>query len=159
MSIEAFKQLLSSLVQNWGELGLFIFSALESFIQPFPVDPFLIGSVAFGMNPHLALITATLGSITGGAIGYLLGKNLGEPVFLKLFNKKYFKLGHEFFEKWGVWAVLIASVSPIPYKLMAWLSGIFEMNFFHFIIMTSIGRVIRFMIVTYGTIIIMFLAS
>ena len=129
---------------------MFLFSYTESIIQPFPVDPLLALAVAAGSNPHTLLFFASLGAMLGAITAYFLGKYLGEPVFLKLFKKKYYTQGEAFFKKYGVYAVLIGAVTPIPFKIIVWLAGIFEMPFIPFLIMTFIGRVGRFALVVYA---------
>ena len=148
--MQALKDFFISWIEEWGNLGLFLFSYTESIIQPFPVDPILIASIAAGGNPHILLFYASLGAMLGAITAYVLGKYLGEPVFLKLFKKKYYQQGEKFFEKYGIYAVLLGAVTPIPFKVIAWLAGIFEMPFIPFLIMTFIGRVGRFALVIYA---------
>ena len=149
--LHIFKDYFVSWIDEWGNLGLFLFSYTESIFQPFPVDPFIIAAVGAGQDVNTILFWASLGAVLGAITSYYLGKYLGEPVFLKLFKKKYYDQGHEFFEKWGIYAILIGAVSPIPFKVVAWLAGIFEMPFRYFLIMTFLGRVGRFMLVGYAT--------
>ena len=137
------------LVMNYGYIGIFIISFTEAFIQPIPPDIFIIGASFFGLNPILSAIVATIGSTLGGLFGYFLGKRLGHPIFIKLFGERYLYKGEEFFNKYGVYGVIIAGISPLPYKVIAWLSGIFEMHKLLFAIGTIIGRLPRFLAVAY----------
>ncbi|MBT4936597.1 DedA family protein [Candidatus Peregrinibacteria bacterium] len=149
--MQALKDFFLSWIDQWGNLGVFLFSYTESIIQPFPVDPILIAGVAAGSNPHTLLFYASAGALLGAITAYFLGKYLGEPIFLKLFKKKYYEQGEKFFEKYGIYAVLLGAVTPIPFKVIAWLAGIFEMPFGQFMLMTFIGRVGRFALVVYAT--------
>ena len=56
--MQALKDFFISWIEEWGNLGLFLFSYTESIIQPFPVDPILIASIAAGGNPHILLFYA-----------------------------------------------------------------------------------------------------
>jgi len=150
------KEVILSLVEEYGYMGLFVFAFAESIIQPFPVDPLIAAEVGLGNGLAETVFWASLGSILGGIVAYFLGKYLGEPVFLKLFNKKYFTQGHKFFEKWGVFAVLLGAVTPLPFKVIAWLAGIFEMPLIPYIAMVIIGRGGRFLLVAYATDYILF---
>jgi len=143
------QEFFSNLVEQWGDLGLFLFSYTESVFQPFPVDPFIVLFITQGSPVASTVFWASLGAMLGAITSYFLGKYLGEPVFLKLFSQKNYHKGEAFFEKWGIWAVLFAAVTPLPFKIIAWLAGIFEMPFLPFIIMTFIGRVGRFVLVGY----------
>ncbi|MEO2117549.1 MAG: phosphatase PAP2 family protein [Methanocaldococcus sp.] len=137
------------LVMNYGYIGIFIISFTEAFIQPIPPDIFIIGASFFGLDPIVSAIVATIGSTLGGLLGYFLGDRLGHPIFIKLFGEKYLHKGEEFFNKYGVYGVVIAGFSPLPYKVIAWLSGIFEMHKLLFTIGTIVGRLPRFLAVAY----------
>ena len=60
----------------------------------------------------------------GAIVGYGLGKVLGKPVFIRIFGKKTFKVGKKFFNKYGVWGVVIAGLTPIPFKISEWVMGV-----------------------------------
>ena len=47
----------------------------------------------------------------------------------------------------GAWAVGIAGFTPIPYKVFTIASGFFEMNFFIFILASTVSRSLRFFVV------------
>ncbi|XRO75232.1 phosphatase PAP2 family protein [Methanocaldococcus sp. 28A] len=141
--------IVEQIVMNYGYLGIFIVSFTEAFIQPIPPDVFIIGASYFGLNPIISAIVATIGSTLGGLFGYFLGDRLGHPIFIKLFGEKYLYKGEKFFNKYGVFGVIIAGISPLPYKVIAWLSGIFEMHRLLFTIGTIIGRLPRFLAVAY----------
>lgn len=138
-----------NLVGNYGYAGIFIVAFTESVIQPVPPDIFIMGASAFGLDPLICAIVSTIGSLFGGLTGHILGYKLGTPIFTKLFGDKYIVRGEKFFDKYGVWGVSIAGFSPLPYKVVAWLAGIFEMNILYFSIGTLVGRFPRFLIVAY----------
>jgi len=138
-----------SLVDNYGYGGIFIVAFTESFIQPVPPDIFIMGASVFGLDPLSCAVVSTIGSLFGGLTGHTLGYKFGTPVFIKLFGDKYLVGGEKFFNKYGVWGVSIAGFSPLPYKVVAWLAGIFEMKLLHFSIGTLVGRFPRFLLVAY----------
>ena len=138
-----------NLINDYGNWGIFLIAFTESFIQPVPPDIFIMGAPAFGLDPLTCAIISTIGSMFGGLTGHFLGYRLGTPAFIKLFGEKYLINGEEFFDKYGIWGVLIAGFSPLPYKVVAWLAGIFEMKILHFSIGTLIGRFPRFLLVAY----------
>ena len=55
--------------------------------------------------------------------------------------------GKEWFDRWGVWAVLIAGFSPIPYKIFTIAAGAAVLNFPAFVVASLIGRGARFFLV------------
>ncbi len=134
------------LVGDYGYIGIFLISFTESIIQPIPPDPFITGGTAFGLNPLIASVVAAFGSVIGGVVAYLLGKYLGEPVVKKLFKQKWYDKGEILFRKYGIWAVIIAGLTPIPFKVICWMAGIFEMPIGAFILGSLIGRFPRFLL-------------
>ena len=59
--------------------------------------------------------------------------------------------GHQrqraWFDDWGVWAVLIAGFSPIPYKIFTIAAGVATLNLPAFILASFFGRGARFFLV------------
>jgi len=135
-------------VEVYGIGGTFAIAVLESFIFPVPTATIIAPVTAMGTDPFLVTVVATIGSVLGAVIGYGLGMRLGLPMAEKLF-KKHIPRVEKWYEKWGVWAVLIAAFSPIPFKVFTWTSGIFRLNFKKFIIASIIGRFLQFLIAAY----------
>jgi membrane protein YqaA with SNARE-associated domain len=146
---ESLSNYLEIFVLNYGFWGLFWFAYFEAFLQPFPVDPFISGSVFLGMTKAEVLLSSSLGTMLGAVTGYFCGVFLGKKFFLKIFPKKFWIKGSKMFEKYGILAIFLASISPIPYKVFAWLAGIFRMNFLSFFLTTAVGRIGRFLFVAY----------
>lgn len=146
---EGLKHWAEEVVADYGYWGIFIVSFTESIIQPVPPDPFITGGTAFGLTPLYAALTAAIGSVFGGVVGYFLGRFLGEPVFKKFIGEKYYDRGEILFRRFGIWAVIIAAITPIPFKAVCWLAGIFEMPFWGFVLAAFIGRLPRFLFMAY----------
>lgn len=146
--LEGFVLWIEFIVHTYGLAGGFTISVLESFIFPIPTAVIIAPSTAFGIDPLLITVVATIGSVIGAVIGYALGMKLGRPVAYRIFGKKLDKV-EKWFEKYGAWAVLIAAFTPVPFKVFTWTAGIFEVNFKHFIIASIIGRFVQFAIAAY----------
>ncbi len=147
--LDSLKEWATDIVAEYGYIGIFFIAFTESIIQPVPPDPFITGGTAFGLVPLKTAIIAGIGSVLGGVVGYFLGKFLGEPVFKKLFSEKWYDKGEILFRKYGIWAVIVAGFTPIPFKVICWLAGIFEMPILGFIIGAIIGRLPRFVLMAY----------
>lgn len=145
--MEGLKESLELFVQNYGYIALFLIAFTESIIQPIPPDPFIVGATTFGLNPLISAAVSTFGSVSGGVVAYFLGKLLGEPLAKKLIGEEKFLKAEAFYHRWGVYAVIIAGITPIPYKVFCWLSGILELELPRFIIASVIGRFPRFLAV------------
>ncbi|MEM0029947.1 MAG: YqaA family protein [Candidatus Nitrosocaldus sp.] len=128
-----------------GDAGLFILAFLESSVFPVPPDVLLIALAL--VNPALALYyatIATIGSVLGGVAGYYIGLKGGRRVAKRIFSERMLARADEYFKEYGVWAVLIAAFSPIPYKVFTIASGIFRLSLKGFIVASIIGRGARF---------------
>lgn len=135
-------------VIQYGLIGTFIISIFESFIFPIPTVIFVAPVAAFGVNPLIIALVATIGSVIGAVIGYILGYYFGRKAADKLF-KKYMGGIEKWFDKYGMWAVFIAAFTPIPFKVFTWTSGIFKLNFKKFLIVCIIGRLLLFILAAY----------
>lgn len=142
---ETLKSFAEEIVADYGYMGIFLVAFTESIIQPVPPDPFITGGTAFGLNVITAAIIAAIGSVLGGIVGYFLGKFLGEPFVKKFVKEKHYEKGELLFRKYGIWAVIIAGITPIPFKVICWLAGIFEMPLGGFILGAFLGRFPRFL--------------
>lgn len=137
------------LVQNYGYLGIFLISYTESIIQPIPPDPFIAGGAVLGLNPLLSALVSTVASVLGGLTAHFLGITYGEPLTKRLIGEANFRKGEKLMNRFGFWAVLIGGLTPVPYKVICWLAGIFEMRRDLFIVASLAGRLPRFLAVAY----------
>ena len=132
------------------------FLAIVSFIEasffPIPPDVMLIPMVL--MNPSRAwffALIATVFSVLGGVFGYIIGafayEQFAEPILFALgkeaemlnFSNKYNEI--------GLWAVITAGISPIPFKVITIMSGATNLNFAVFVGASLFSRAVRFFIV------------
>ena len=135
----------------YGPLALFLLALAESSFFPIPVDPLLIALClgAIKKSWRFALYTS-LASVTGGIIGYLIGFGIWEVVdsfFFKYvpgFSESLFNRVMGNFNEYGFWYVFAAGFTPIPYKVFTIASGVFKLNFFLFVIASTISRSLRF---------------
>lgn len=126
-------------------------SFAESSFFPIPPDVMLIPmSLA---KPQQALRYAwltTLFSLLGGILGYLLGAfamHWVEPWLLQSSYEERYLIVRGWFDHWGLWIILIAGFSPIPYKLFTVTAGALSMPFIPFVIASILGRGGRFFLV------------
>ncbi|MCS7122652.1 MAG: VTT domain-containing protein [Candidatus Micrarchaeota archaeon] len=154
---------LSSIVQDQelrNVVVLFVWAFLESIIWPVPIAFILAGMVLINPSSWLVYsVTVTLGSVSGAIIAYHLGGKFRDIIltsprlewFRNLINLKYekFKEVQDMYNKYGAYAIIIAAVSPIPYKLVTWASGIMGYNLNLFILLSVIGRGLVFLSMGY----------
>jgi membrane protein YqaA with SNARE-associated domain len=126
-------------------------SFAESSFFPIPPDVMLIPMCVADRSKawRFALIT-TITSLLGGVAGYAIGYFLFEAVKPLLVDLGYWDAylkGRDWFDDWGVWAVLIAGFSPIPYKIFTIAAGVATLNLPAFILASFLGRGARFFLV------------
>ncbi len=123
-------------------------SFAESSFFPVPPDVMLAPMVLARPDQgwRLALLT-TVFSVLGGLLGYVLGYlayGLIAPWIISLGYGDALTQARLWFDTWGVWVVLVAGFSPIPYKLFTFTAGAMAMLLLPFIIASLIGRGLRF---------------
>jgi len=136
---------------NYGTI-LFLM-LIESTFIPFPsevvVPPAAYNAAAGELNVFLVVIFATIGADLGAAINYALAYYLGRPFIYKFANSKWGKLcllnqekverSEKFFDDHGVTATLVGRVLPGIRQLISIPAGLARMNFWKFIMYTTIG--------------------
>lgn len=127
-------------------------SFIESSVFPIPPDILLIPLVI--ARPRQAWLIAgicTLASVLGGAFGYFIGwglfEQVGKPVLQFYGMETKFGQFSETYNQWGAWAVLIAGITPFPYKVITILSGTTGLNFGIFMLASLIARGFRFFVI------------
>ena len=81
--------------------------------------------------------------MVGNASGYAIGAKAGPAIFQRensrLFKKKYVDKTHEFFEKYGNRAIVLARFVPIVRTFITVMAGVGDMGFRRFMVYSAIG--------------------
>jgi len=127
-------------------------SFAESSFFPIPPDVLLIPLIIARPNRAFMIASVCLvSSVLGGLFGYFIGAQLFDTVgtpLLEFYGKA--DAAEQFnaqFRDWGAWAVLIAGVTPFPFKVITIMSGWTGLSLSVFIISSIIARGLRFFIV------------
>ena len=132
-------------------------SLIESIIFPIPVDPFLAGlTLAAPKKAFTFALFCTVGSVIGGVAGWLLGYFIGpsiENVLLNIpwFTNEKFIAVKSAYDENGMLIIFLGAFTPLPYKIITITSGMAGINVIGFVLMSLVGRGIRFFIVAYLT--------
>jgi membrane protein YqaA with SNARE-associated domain len=123
-------------------------SFAESSFFPIPPDVVLAPMVlARRDRAFLYAGLCTLASVLGGMFGYAIGLFL-EPLgiaILEFFGHPEGKAEFDaLFERFGIWFVMIAGFTPVPYKLITIASGMAHFDFLTFIWASAVSRGARF---------------
>jgi len=133
--------------------ALFWISFIESSFFPIPPDILLI-ALCFGAREKWMryAFVCTAGSVLGGIFGWFIGWGLNEAVaqpLLAIFDPS----GHTqekikiWYDTHGFLGILIAAITPIPYKVFTVFSGMMNYNLPLLIAASIIGRGFRFYVV------------
>lgn len=138
-----------------GTYALFWIAFAESSFFPIPPDVLLI-ALCFGARQKwlkFALV-CTAGSVLGGIAGWGIGWGLRDIVALPLLSL-FDHSGHtrEKIEVWytayGFLGILIAAITPIPYKVFTVFSGMMNYSLPLLIVASILGRGFRFFFVAW----------
>jgi membrane protein YqaA with SNARE-associated domain len=133
----------------WGPFALFMLSFVESSFFPIPPDPLLIALCLGRRRASLLFaLNCTVASVLGGLLGYWIGASafdlLAMPI-LRFYGKVagYEALAAEFNAN-GSLAVIVAAITPVPYKLVTLTAGAVGMDLAVFTGASIFGRGLRF---------------
>jgi len=144
-------------VLHWAETpyavpALFLLAFAESSFFPVPPDVLLI-TLAISIpskSMRFAAICA-VGSVLGGMVGYGIGhygyETVGKPIVDFYHGQAIMDIIKIQYDQHGFIGILIAAVTPIPYKVFTIASGVFKFDFMLFVLASVIGRSTRFFVV------------
>jgi membrane protein YqaA with SNARE-associated domain len=131
---------------------LFGVAFAEASFFPVPPDALLIPMAL--ARPDRAWRFATIcmvGSVVGGALGYLIGyavfDQLARPLIQLYGYGDRFAAFQALYARWGLWVILIKGLTPIPYKIVTIASGAAHFNFWVFMMASLLTRGARFFLV------------
>ncbi|MCB1367270.1 MAG: DedA family protein [Rhodobacteraceae bacterium] len=132
--------------------ALAIIAFIESSVFPIPPDVLLIPLIiAAPTRAFRIALVCTIASVLGGLFGYFIGAVLfdqvGQPVLAFYGKEAAFAEFRETYNQWGAWAVLVAGVTPFPFKVITITSGATGLNLPVFIAASIVARGLRFFIV------------
>jgi len=132
-------------------------SFIESFIFPIPPDVLIIPMTIAKRNEWIKIaLIATVCSVLGACLGYLIGYVFFNEIGIKIFE--FYSVDPSFWKSkvssdGGViaWITLlaIAGFSPVPFKLLTISSGFVNFNLAYFIIVALITRGSRFFLIAF----------
>ncbi len=132
--------------------ALGLVALVESSFFPIPPDVLLMAlCVARPNKAWQYALVCSIGSVVGGALGYVIGLAAFESFGLPILNfygamDKYEWLSH-LYQKHDAMVVFIAGFTPIPYKVFTLAAGVFQVNFPVFIGASVLSRSLRFVLI------------
>lgn len=125
---------------------------IESSVFPIPPDVLMIPMIlARPSRAWLIAGVAMLASVLGGMLGYAIGalafEQLGQPILQSLGKADAMSEFNTRFNDFGFWAVLMAGITPFPYKVITIMSGWTGMPLATFVATSILARGLRFFVV------------
>jgi membrane protein DedA with SNARE-associated domain len=144
-----------------GYLGVAVAVALETIVAPIPSEVILPmagwkvsqsaadGSIVEPLtglpwNLVVAVLFATAGSVVGAVTGYYIGAWGGRPLLDRY--GRYVGIGaadldraHQWFERWGSWAVFFGRMVPLVRTFVSYPAGISRMSMRTFLVFSTLG--------------------
>ena len=150
-------KLASSRIANYA-LGFVSF--IESFFFPVPPDLMIVPMVVAKKENYLNIfLIATIFSVLGGLVGYMLGVFFLDVSMVIIefygYEEKVFEIQNKISSKGGflfwIGVMFLAGFTPLPFKLFTIASGIVGFNIVVFFFICLFTRGLRFFIVSYLT--------
>lgn len=134
----------------WQDIGLVLYATLKAFLPLPSLEVILVPLCLANMDKWIIYsLEGAVGTFIGGAIGYAIAFKLGRKAMCHIASEKDIIKGENLMQKYGLWAVFIGGITPIPDFLLAYLAGFTHMRFFSFAMCDAIARLIRSLLVTY----------
>jgi len=145
---------------TYGILFLIIFAETGLVVMPLlPGDSLLFAAGALcalpesGLSVHLLAFLLFIAAVLGDTVNYWIGHKIGPAVFKRedsiWLRKKHLLRAHEFFEKYGGRAIILARFVPIVRTFVPFVAGVGSMTYRHFIAYNIIGGFIWIYAFTY----------
>jgi len=153
------RDLVTSVYEAVGYLGVAIWVAIESVVIPVPSElvlpfaGFLVADPA-SLEPltgapwtiPLLVVFATLGSLAGALIAYGIGYFGGRPLLVRWGRYLRFTEGdldrtEAFFARWGAAASFVGRMIPVVRSLVSFGAGVGRMPLLPFVVFTVLGSI------------------
>lgn len=136
---------------RYAERYLSVMSFAESSFFPIPVDVMLVPMCLAARERWVRFASIATGfSVLGGVAGYAIGYALFDVIEPWLRESHYwgaYATSRDWFDDYGIWVVLVAGFSPIPYKIFTIAAGVAALSLPGFLIASLLGRAGRFFLV------------
>ena len=140
----------------YGILFSVIFAETGLVVAPLlPGDSLLFAAGAIAatgaLDIRLLLVLLTVAAILGDAVNYAIGRRLGPMVFhadqatttlTRLLNRRHLERSHEFFERHGGKAIVLARFVPIVRTFVPFVAGASSMSYGHFAVYNVLGGIL-----------------
>jgi len=129
--------------------ALFAVAFAEASVFPVPPDAMLAPLVM--AQPQrvwrwalVCTLGSALGAVAGWWIGFALFESVARPLLALYGIEEAFAKAQQGFAEHGAWLVLLAAVSPLPFKAITIAAGAFAMPWLELFVLSFFARGLRF---------------
>ena len=123
----------------WGPLLIIIIMIVQMFLLVIP-SPLLMVVSTLAYGPWWGSLLSYASIFAASTVGYWIGRVAGDPLIDKLLGKSKREKTAEYVEHYGVWAVVLARVSPfLSNDAISFIGGLIRMGYIKFMAATTIG--------------------
>ncbi|MCK5542252.1 MAG: DedA family protein [Desulfobacterales bacterium] len=137
---------------EFGYVGLFLASFLAATILPLSSEVVLVFLLLKSFNPVILISVATFGNVLGSFVNYSIGA-WGSVFIIRRFlriSEYDFSRAKQRFKKHGVYSLFFAWV-PIIGDPLTVVAGVLKINILLFFSLVTSGKLVRYIIITYAT--------
>jgi membrane protein YqaA with SNARE-associated domain len=125
----------------------------ESIFFPIPPDVMIIPMVLAAREKAwkiaaVATVASAVGGTIGYGVGYFLYAEVGKPIIEFYGYADKYATFQGWYADYGAWIVGAGGFTPIPYKVITIASGVVQLNFATFFVVSVLSRGARFFIVS-----------
>lgn len=134
----------------WQDVGLILYAILKAFLPLPSLEVVLVPLCLHAPQKWILYsIEGAIGTSIGGAIGYAIAHRFGTPILKNIACEKDIAHGEQLMQRYGLIAVFIGGITPIPDFLLAYLAGFTHMKLLPFMLCDGFARLLRSLLITY----------
>jgi membrane protein YqaA with SNARE-associated domain len=150
--MQLMNKILDQSSKPWYAWIVFLMTVFESIFLFIPPEVFMTPAIVADKKRALPIVlAASVGSIIGGAIAYMIGYWLFDTIGIWLIqhvaSMEKFELTQTLFNKYGIMIIILTAVTPIPYKILAICAGFLQYPILLFLGVSALFRTGRFAII------------
>lgn len=130
-------------------VGLFLAAFLGATLVPVSSEAAFVAALAAGMDPTVALVTASAGNALGASVTYAMGWMLGPKTRAKLEASRSGRKALAWAERYGAWT-LAGAWLPVVGDPICLAAGLFRMPIWAFVLLGLGTRVARYAVLLWG---------
>lgn len=146
---------ITSIMADFGYIGIFLLIMVENLFPPIPSEIILtfggFMTTVSSLNVVMVIIVATLGSVVGAILLYKVASYFGKERLTKIVLKygqilrlkeSDIERAENFFLKYGSWAVFLCRMIPLIRSLISIPAGMTQMKMSRFLVLTTAGSLL-----------------